>query len=335
MPSMNAGSAEVAALRGLLARSGGRAGWRDLERVADSAEFRSFLDSRHPSLGAVPRQSRAASDLAAHGGIVCLRWPEQGGAGAKQRLQRDRALCAPAHRAHPHGPAILRLRHAAGRHCQRRAGDDDRWPPDQDRRQSRSSLEQGRDRYLFGRLRCWDCTIPTARRRCSISAASATGTSFQTFALGRFAALQATHGHGLHLLTGPISSPTLIAQIQRMQAAMPEMHWHVHAPAGRDEIYSGAQQAFGKPLETRWNFDKAELIVSLDGDFLDAGPHQAGASRAWIEARRDATKAGNAPDARGRAGTDAHLGQSRLPCSRGATRPAAAGAIAAGRPVRR
>ncbi|WP_204848080.1 4Fe-4S dicluster domain-containing protein, partial [Rhodopila globiformis] len=39
-------------------------------------------------------------------------------------------------------------------------------------------------------------------------------------------------------------------------------------------------------LETRWNFDQAEIIVSLDGDFLDSGPQQAGVSRAWYDARR-------------------------------------------------
>ena len=153
---------------------------------------------------------------------------------------------------------------------------------------------------------------------------------------GRFAALQATHGRGLHLLTGPVSSPTLIAQIQRMQKAMPEMHWHVHAPAGRDEIYRGAQQAFGKPVETRWNFDKAELIVSLDGDFLDAGPHQAGASRAWVEARRRRhARWQAAADARGRADADLDVCEGRLPRARRAARPAATGERAAGGAVGR
>ena len=51
MPSLKANAADVAALRGLLTRSGGRAGWRELERVADSAEFRDFVQTRHPSLG--------------------------------------------------------------------------------------------------------------------------------------------------------------------------------------------------------------------------------------------------------------------------------------------
>ena len=57
-------------------------------------------------------------------------------------------------------------------------------------------------------------------------------------------------------------------------------------PPDEKSLYAGAQQAFGKKLETHWNFAAAEVIVSLDGDFLDAGPQQAGASGAWAEARR-------------------------------------------------
>ena len=116
--------------------------------------------------------------------------------------------------------------------------------------------------------------------------------SFRTAAAGPFATLRATHGKGCRLLTGPLTSPTLIAQIERMKSVLPEMHWHAHAPAGRDALYAGARQAFGKPMETHWNFDKASLIVSLDGDFLDPGPQQAGASRAWVEARRRSLREG-------------------------------------------
>ncbi len=116
--------------------------------------------------------------------------------------------------------------------------------------------------------------------------------SFRAAMLGRFAALQDAGGQGLHLLTGPVSSPSLIAQIEAVRQAMPQMHWHSHAPVGRDALYAGAQQAFGKPLETRWNFHQAEVIVSLDGDFLDPGPQQVGASLAWIDARRKLAASG-------------------------------------------
>ncbi len=74
------------------------------------------------------------------------------------------------------------------------------------------------------------------------------------------------------LLTGPLSSPSMLAQIAAMQSA--GMRWHVHTPLQN----AGATQ-------TRWRFDKADVVISLDGDFLDPGPGQTGLAREWSEAR--------------------------------------------------
>ena len=38
-----------------------------------------------------------------------------------------------------------------------------------------------------------------------------------------------------------------------------------------DNVYEGAKMAFGQPVETRYDFEKADVIVSLDADFLYAG----------------------------------------------------------------
>ena len=85
-----------------------------------------------------------------------------------------------------------------------------------------------------------------------------------------------------------MTSPTVAAQIARMRAAYPALRWYVGAGAGRDGIYEGARRAYGRPLETHPDFDRARTIVSLDGDFLDLGPGQVGLSRRWSEARRAA-----------------------------------------------
>jgi molybdopterin-containing oxidoreductase family iron-sulfur binding subunit len=103
--------------------------------------------------------------------------------------------------------------------------------------------------------------------------------------IGPFAALKAQGGTGFHLLTAPLSSPSLLAQIDALRQALPRMHWHSHAAVGPASRYAGTRLAFGRPLETRWRFDRARVLVSLDGDFLDPGPHQAGVSRAWSDAR--------------------------------------------------
>src|SRR5262249_14065426 len=51
----------------------------------------------------------------------------------------------------------------------------------------------------------------------------------------------------------------------------PEAKWHFWEPVNRDNVYEGARMAFGQPVETIYDFSKADVIVSLDADFLSAG----------------------------------------------------------------
>ena len=51
----------------------------------------------------------------------------------------------------------------------------------------------------------------------------------------------------------------------------PEAKWHVYEPVNRDNVLEGAKLAFGQPVETRYEFSKADVILSLDADFLSAG----------------------------------------------------------------
>ncbi len=78
-------------------------------------------------------------------------------------------------------------------------------------------------------------------------------------------------GGGVRILTQTVSSPTLAAQIRDYLAANPQAKWHVYEPINRDNVYEGAKLAFGEPVETRYDLSKADVIVSLDADFLYAG----------------------------------------------------------------
>src|SRR5581483_5791067 len=51
----------------------------------------------------------------------------------------------------------------------------------------------------------------------------------------------------------------------------PQAKWHVYEPLNRDNVLEGAKMAFGQPVETRYDFSKADVIVSLDADFLYGG----------------------------------------------------------------
>ena len=78
-------------------------------------------------------------------------------------------------------------------------------------------------------------------------------------------------GAGIRILTQTVSSPSLAAQIRAILALYPQAKWHVYEPVNRDNVMAGAQMAFGQPVETQYRFDAADVIVSLDADFLYAG----------------------------------------------------------------
>jgi molybdopterin-containing oxidoreductase family iron-sulfur binding subunit len=81
----------------------------------------------------------------------------------------------------------------------------------------------------------------------------------------------AVKGAGIRILSKSFSSPTLADQMQQFQKAFPEAKWHFWEPVNRDNVYEGARMAFGQPMETTYDFSKADVVVSLDADFLSAG----------------------------------------------------------------
>ncbi len=78
-------------------------------------------------------------------------------------------------------------------------------------------------------------------------------------------------GAGIRILTPTISSPTLADQLRSVLKAYPQAKWHVYEPANRDNVLEGAKLAFGQPVETQYKLENADVILSLDADFLYAG----------------------------------------------------------------
>jgi molybdopterin-containing oxidoreductase family iron-sulfur binding subunit len=95
--------------------------------------------------------------------------------------------------------------------------------------------------------------------------------SFITAIRGPLSAQKALQGAGIRILTPTISSPTLADQLRNFLKIYPQAKWHVYEPVNRDNVLEGAKLAFGQPVETRYDFEKADVIVSLDADFLYAG----------------------------------------------------------------
>jgi len=82
---------------------------------------------------------------------------------------------------------------------------------------------------------------------------------------------KAVQGSGLRILTRTVSSPTLAEQLDTLLKQYPQAKWVQYDAVGRDNVRAGSQLAFGQYVETHYNFDKADVILSLDGDFLSSG----------------------------------------------------------------
>ena len=82
---------------------------------------------------------------------------------------------------------------------------------------------------------------------------------------------RAKQGAGLRILTEAVNSPSLAGLIGELIAKMPEAKWHRYEPVNHDNAHAGAKLAFGEMVDPVYHLDKADVIVSLDADFLACG----------------------------------------------------------------
>jgi MoCo/4Fe-4S cofactor protein with predicted Tat translocation signal len=101
---------------------------------------------------------------------------------------------------------------------------------------------------------------------------ASTWNDFLTMFIGEVARLRAKKGAGLRILTRTITSPTLADQFEQLLRDLPEARWHQYDPVGSDAARLGAQLAFGAHVATHHHIDRADVILSLDADFLAWGP---------------------------------------------------------------
>jgi MoCo/4Fe-4S cofactor protein with predicted Tat translocation signal len=93
-------------------------------------------------------------------------------------------------------------------------------------------------------------------------------------------------GAGLRILTETVTSPTLANQLRQLLAKFPRAKWHQYEPINRDNLQAGARLAFGDNVNTVYRFENADVILSLDADFLFSGPGRVRYARDFIGRRK-------------------------------------------------
>ena len=118
------------------------------------------------------------------------------------------------------------------------------------------------------RPRCSDSTIRTGSQTIGYNGTVRPWGILQANIRAGLTEQRKSGGAGLRFLTETVTSPTLASQIAAVLKQFPNAKWHQYEPVNRDNVKAGAQMAFGQVVDTIYHFDKADVILSLDADFL-------------------------------------------------------------------
>ncbi|HWB32722.1 MAG TPA: TAT-variant-translocated molybdopterin oxidoreductase [Acidobacteriaceae bacterium] len=95
-------------------------------------------------------------------------------------------------------------------------------------------------------------------------------------------------GQGVYFLSETITSPTLAAQWKQVQAKYPQAKLVQWEPVNRDAAMAASKAAFGDYTDAQYKLENADVILSLDADFLGgiAQPGFLPMAAAFAERRR-------------------------------------------------
>src|SRR5205809_3679575 len=99
-------------------------------------------------------------------------------------------------------------------------------------------------------------------------------------------ALTSKGGDGLAFLVDETNSPTRERLRTELEKIFPSMRWCVYEPLLSQEQTAATQSAFGPGVRLIPKFDRADVILSLDSDFLDCGQGDLESVRAFTSRRR-------------------------------------------------
>src|SRR5581483_3669914 len=109
---------------------------------------------------------------------------------------------------------------------------------------------------------------------------------FTKFATDHFEKLKASQGAGLRFLGESSSSPSLRELKDHVLKTFPQAKWHTYDAVSQDNALEGAQIAFGQPAHTHYAFDKADVVLAVDSDFLALDPAGVANTKKFSKKRR-------------------------------------------------
>ena len=274
---------DLSALRERLAATGGQNYWRSLEELADTPEFRTLLHREFPPGAAewwdgVSRRNflkMAAASLALAGLTACTKQPPQAILPYVNQPE-GMVLGQPLY----YATAMVMDGFATGVLAKNREG----HPIKVDGNPDHPSVLGGSSVWMQASI--LDLYDPDRSQGVAHHGEISTWALCLSDLNEMLREQAQTKGEGLRFLTETVTSPSLAAKLQLLLRQFPRAKWVQYEPLNRDHVLSGAQMAFGEVVETHYQFEKANVILSLDSDFLLEHPDRLRYARHFTNGRR-------------------------------------------------
>ncbi len=285
------GHLDLEAFREKVAGQGGKKYWRSLEELADTPQFQQFLEDEFPNRSTLMQINRrdmlkfmgASIALAGLAGCRSVFLPVDKivpYVKAPEELVYGKPLY--------YASAVTLGGYATGVLVEQHEGRPIKLEGNPDHPASLGALDSMSQAQI---LNLYD---PDRAENVMDQGNISTWELFNAAVQTALTAQKAKKGAGVRLLTGAVTSPTQAGLIGKFMAMYPAAKWHVYEPAGLGNAFEGAALAFGKPVSTHYDFTKAKVIVSLDGDFLNPAefPGSLKYARDFADGRRVQGKSG-------------------------------------------
>ncbi len=260
-------SIDLASVRARLAQDGGKRFWQSLEELSETKEYRDFLENEFPANAETAPEGinrremlkLAAASAALAGLSACTKLP----------TERIVPYVKPPEEIIPGKPLFYATSMplagiATGLLVESQMGRPTKIEGNPEHPGSLGGTD------VFAQASVLTLYDPDRSQTEVFDGRISTWGAFVT-AMGNVRSQLAPKGTGIRILTETVTSPTLAAQIRGLLSQFPEAKWHQYEPCGRDNEREGARLAFGRPVNTVYRFDQADVIVSLDSDFLSSG----------------------------------------------------------------
>jgi molybdopterin-containing oxidoreductase family iron-sulfur binding subunit len=274
---------DLEALRGRLEATRGREYWRSLESLAETPEFKEFLHREFPQnasewLDPVGRRSflkLMGASLALAGVSACTRQPDEEiipyVRQPEEEVPGKPLFFATAMPMNGAGIGLLVESHE---------GRPTKVEGNPDHPSSRGATD------LFAQASILGLYDPDRSRNVTNLGDIRPFSAFTVAIQDPLKAQEASQGAGIRILTETVASPTLGAQMREFLKRFPQAKWIQWEPAGRHNARAGSQLAFGDYVDAQYAIEKADVILSLDADFLCTGSSGIRHSRAFASRRR-------------------------------------------------